>query len=168
MTINSSHANYFEMASLRVFHLLQRAHNALFRAADSTMNAAEGIRTAQLAVLFTLVRNEGLPISSIARQLGMGKSSLTGLVDRMATKGLVRREADLSDARVQRIVLEPAGLAVAKRAGAAVRRYNKGLLDPFSESEREVIARFLTHVAEQASEIVKVSNTAKRSKKEQP
>jgi DNA-binding MarR family transcriptional regulator len=158
--------------SIRVFHLLQRAHNALFRAADNTMNASEGIRTAQLAVLFTLLRTEGLPISTIARTVGMGKSSLTGLVDRMMEKDLSRREADPSDARVQRIVLEPKGKAVAKRAGSAVRRYNKGLLEPFSEPEREVIARFLIHVAENADEIVQLDTglrpKAMRSKKEKP
>lgn len=153
--------------AIRVFHLLQRAHNTLFRAADSAMNASEGIRTAQLAVLFALLRSEGLPISTIARRIGMGKSSLTGLVDRMVAKGLVRREADAEDARVQRIVLEAKGEALAKRAGTAVRRYNRALLQPFSGAEQDVIARFLTHVAESAGDIVQ-TQPASRSKKEKP
>lgn len=140
--------------AIRVFHQLQRAHNALFRAADSAMNASEGIRTAQLAVLFTLLRSEGLPISTIAKRVGMGKSSLTGLVDRMVAKDLIRREADPEDARVQRIVLEAKGEALAKRASAPVRRYNRALLEPFSELEQDVIARFLAHVADNAAEIV--------------
>lgn len=131
------------------------------------MNASEGIRTAQLVVLFTLMRSEGLPITTIARRVGMGKSSLTGLVDRMVAKGLVRREADPEDARVQRILLEPEGEALAKRASSPVRRYNKALLEPFSELERDVIARFLTHVADNASEIVQ-TQSAKRSKKDKP
>lgn len=135
------------------------------------MNASEGIRSAQLAVLFTLLKNEGLPISTIARRVGMGKSSLTGLVDRMAAKGLVRREADPEDARVQRIVLEANGEALAKRAASPLRRYNRALLEPFSELEQDVIARFLVHVADNAGEIVRaqsVKPSKRRSKKEKP
>lgn len=133
---------------LRVFHLLQRAHSALFRAADRDIRAREGVTAVQTGVLFVLSHEDGQPITAIADELNMGKSSLTGLVDRMVGAGLVRREASDHDGRVQRIFLEPEGRAMSERAGLRVQKINADLLAPFSPAEQGVIRRFLTHVSE--------------------
>ncbi|MFC3117754.1 MarR family winged helix-turn-helix transcriptional regulator [Jhaorihella thermophila] len=77
--------------SFRVFHLLQVAHSALFRAADKRSRRMAGLTTTQIAILLILRKSDGLPISALAAQLAMGKSSLTGLIDRLADKRLVER-----------------------------------------------------------------------------
>lgn len=133
---------------LRVFHLLQRAHSALFRAADRDIRAREGVTAVQTGVLFVLSHEDGQPITVIADELNMGKSSLTGLIDRMAGAGLVRREASDDDGRVQRVFLEPEGRALSDRAGLRVQQINAEILAPFSQTEQDVIRRFLTHVSE--------------------
>ena len=88
----------------------------------------------------------------------MGYSSLTGLVDRMSRRQLVRRESSTEDGRVQRVFIEPAGRETAERALLSVKRINAELLKPFSSTERRAIERFLVHVSENAAAIVAAGN----------
>jgi DNA-binding MarR family transcriptional regulator len=143
-----------KMTDPRIFHLLQRAHSALFRAADRRLQADTGLTAAQYAVLLVLSQCDGQPITAIADELRMGKSSLTGLVDRMSARGLVRREVDADDARVQRVFIAAKGQKLAQSALGDVRRINAQLLKPFSASDRKTIERFLLHVSDNAAGIV--------------
>ena len=52
---------------------------------------------------------EGWSQSELSRQLIMHRSNVTGLVDRLETRGLVKRCADAADRRKWRIVLTAAG-----------------------------------------------------------
>lgn len=144
---------------LRVFHQLQVAHSALFRAADRRTRRAVGLTTSQFAVLFVLSQSDAQPISEIAKRLSMGKSSLTGLVDRMVERGLVARIASSSDGRVTNIRLEPSGVALLAQGKEETKHFNKALLSPFNEEEQEVIQRFLTHLTDQADEIINPKTT---------
>lgn len=139
---------------LRVFHQLQVAHTALFRAADRRTRQSVGLTTSQFAVLFVLSQSDGQPISEIAKRLAMGKSSLTGLVDRMVDRGLVTRRASPSDGRVTNIHLEVSGLQLLARAKQETKHFNSALLSPFSDQEQLVIQRFLTHLVDHADEII--------------
>ncbi len=146
----------------RVFHLLQRAHSALFRAADRRLKREADISVSQQGVLFVLARQDGVPITEIADVLNMGYSSLTGLVDRMSERGLVRRETNVEDGRVQNVFIEERGRDVLARTLAEVKRINGALLDPFTTSEQQVIERFLTHVAKNAADITFEKKAAAR------
>lgn len=138
----------------KVFHLLQLAHSALFRVADTIMKKEAQVSTTQLAVLFVLTRNNGVPISLIAEQLNMGNSSITGLVDRMSKLGLLIRKVDQNDARIIKVYLLPAGEDIARSNLHVVKSINLQLLAPFSQQEQEIIGRFLLHVSKNASSIV--------------
>jgi DNA-binding MarR family transcriptional regulator len=54
-------------------------------------------------------RIEGVSQTELSRQLIMHRSNVTGLVDRLEARGLVRREAIPEDRRVYRVVLTGAG-----------------------------------------------------------
>lgn len=60
-------------------------------------------------VLCCLWEEDGLATSSIAKRLQQVGGTLTGVLDRMEERGLVRREQDLRDRRIWRIWLTPAG-----------------------------------------------------------
>ncbi len=142
------------MRQPRVFHLLQRAHATLFRAADQHLRSEEGISASQQAVLFVLVKDAGAPTTDIAARLRMSKSSMTGLIDRMVRAGLVRRRSCESDGRVQRVFVTKAGRRIVERSLPDVKTMNQRLLEPFSAPEQDTIARFLEHVADNAHDIV--------------
>ena len=135
---------------LKVFHQLQRAHAALFRAADKALRSEFGLTTTQQAILFLLLEKDAQPITSLAAQLNMGKSSLTGLIDRMVAKGLVRRESGEGDGRVVLIHIAPKGRDMAQRSLGRTKAANQYLLQPFNKQEQDVIARFLDHISDEA------------------
>ncbi len=142
------------MTDPKVFQLLQEAHSALFRAADQALRERSGLTASQQGVLFVLMKKDGVPISTIAEALKMGKSSLTGLIDRMAEKGLVRRRPSASDARSILIFLEDPGRRLVQETAPATKQINAALLEPFSPDERALVARFLRHVSTHAATIV--------------
>lgn len=139
---------------LLVFQQLQVAHTALFRAADQRTRAELGLTSSQLAVLFTLHREDGQPISKIANELAMGKSSLTGLIDRMCDRGFVRRSTSVLDGRVTNVYLEPPGQRAVEFGILETKRFNRELLAPFSLEEQDTIQRFLQHLSENADGII--------------
>ncbi|MBX9254105.1 MarR family transcriptional regulator [Desmonostoc muscorum CCALA 125] len=60
-------------------------------------------------VLCCLWQEDGLPTSSIGDKLKQVGGTLTGVLDRMEERGLVRRERDTHDRRIWRIWLTDAG-----------------------------------------------------------
>ena len=132
--------------SFRVFYSLQQAYRQLFRAADGIIKSRENIVTAHQVVLLILARNDGLKASEIAERAGLSRSRLTGLLDTLAARNLIRRSPDATDGRVQRIFLKPDGQAIIKRSTKWINRLNAELLQPFSSSEREIIEKFLQHI----------------------
>ncbi|MTH95750.1 MarR family winged helix-turn-helix transcriptional regulator [Roseibium sp. RKSG952] len=149
-------------AGLRVFHLLQVAHSALFRAADHRARQEMGLTITQIAVLIILNDRDGQPASEIATRLSMGKSSLTALIDRLCEKDLVRRRPSANDGRVTLVHLEDAGRRAAEAARIHTRHYNAALLEPFTEEEQNVIGRFLQHLAHNANAIINVPDNPSR------
>ena len=137
----------------RIFHLLQQANSRLFAAADRQLKAREGIATAHQVILFVLAQENGLASAKIANRAGMSQSRLTGLVDTLVSKGMVRREKADTDSRIHRAFITDQGTALVARTAGQVRDLNEDLLQPFSESERETISRFLKHVSETAKAI---------------
>jgi DNA-binding MarR family transcriptional regulator len=141
--------------SPRIFHLIQQANSLLFRALDRQLKAREGIVTAHQVILFVLAQEDGLPSAEIAKRAGMSQSRLTGLVDKLVSKGMVRREKADTDSRVHIVFITDQGTALVTRTAGQARGLNEELLKPFSESERDTIARFLKHVSQTAKAIGK-------------
>ena len=137
--------------TFRVFNALQKAHLAVFSAADKTLKKKEGIITAHQAILFVLYREDGLPSSEIATRIGMSKSRLTGLIDTLERKGLIRRERGVQDARQRIVFIQAEGCAVIDRTKDWANKLNERLLKDFDDDERVIIERFLQNVTSKAA-----------------
>ncbi|WP_165929073.1 MarR family winged helix-turn-helix transcriptional regulator [Shimia isoporae] len=145
----------------KIFYLMNRAYAALARAADRRTKAEADLSLAQHGVLFALTLEDGLTVSALAKMLSMGKPSVSGMVDRLAARNLVRRQKSAEDGRVVRVFMKDKGVAVVARTNPVVKQMNAELLAPFSEDEQEVIRRFLKHVAENAEEVLAVKTPQK-------
>src|SRR5881409_584232 len=66
----------------------------------------------QAHVLRLLEPGEPLPMRTLARKLGCDASNITGIVDRLEERGLVRRAAAPGDRRVRMLVVTDNGLKV--------------------------------------------------------
>ncbi|MFH8366637.1 MarR family winged helix-turn-helix transcriptional regulator [Streptomyces sp. NPDC018031] len=75
--------------------------------------------------------------------LGLAKSSLTGLVDRTAQRGLVRREPDPRDRRAARVALTAEGAGLAEAFYAETRRRMEALPAGLDEADRDRLADLL-------------------------
>lgn len=73
--------------------------------------AAHDLSLVQVRML-GILRDRRPPMQELGRRLGLGKSSMTGLVGRAEARGLVRRIPDESDGRGVRVESTEAGLAL--------------------------------------------------------
>jgi len=71
--------------------------------------AALGLTAAQVKVLLRLAPGEATPMRKLAQQLDYDASNLTTLVDRLAARGAVERQADPADRRVKALLLTAEG-----------------------------------------------------------
>ncbi|MEO3850663.1 MarR family winged helix-turn-helix transcriptional regulator [Streptomyces sp. B8F3] len=76
--------------------------------------------TPQQVQLLCALSSGAVGMSELSRWLRLGKSGLTGLVDRVERRGLVARTPDADDGRACRIALTAAGEELAGRAHAEV------------------------------------------------
>ena len=88
----------------------------LLRTADTVWNASRvfferwDLGPSQFNVLNLLLENpDGLTQTELSRQLIMHRSNITGLVDRLEKRGLVRRQEVAADRRAYQVVLTQAG-----------------------------------------------------------
>src|SRR3954447_3662997 len=63
----------------------------------------------QLKALICVVKYEGATSGQIARALGVGLSTVTGIVDRLSEQDFVPRREDLADRRITRVLPTPLG-----------------------------------------------------------
>jgi DNA-binding MarR family transcriptional regulator len=84
------------------FLFAQRAHVPL-RA------AALQLSSAQCHVLHLIEPGRPIPMRQLAESLACDASNITGLVDRLGSRGLVRRRPSATDRRVKMLDLTPTG-----------------------------------------------------------
>lgn len=69
----------------------------------------------QLKVVLILSCQDSASAQDLAHHLGVGPATVTGIVDRLVTRGLVTRGEDPHDRRVRRIRLTPRGRALTEQ-----------------------------------------------------
>ncbi|WP_407986894.1 MarR family winged helix-turn-helix transcriptional regulator [Kitasatospora sp. CMC57] len=79
-----------------------------------------------------------LPMRALAELLGCDASNITGIVDRLEGRGLVRREADPADRRVKVVVLTSEGEGAVQRIRAEITAGLPGLARLDAEGRREL------------------------------
>ncbi|GAA1004127.1 hypothetical protein Aple_086250 [Acrocarpospora pleiomorpha] len=70
---------------------------------------ASNLTMQQLKVVMTLAFLGSASGQDLARELGIGLGTVTGIVDRVVAQGLATRHEDPADRRVRRVELTPAG-----------------------------------------------------------
>jgi len=66
--------------------------------------ARGGLTPAQRSVMQALVRANGLSLKELSKNIGLAHSTVSGVVDRLEKRGLLRREVHQDDRRVTRIL----------------------------------------------------------------
>ena len=83
---------------------------------DQRLLRSFNLSTSQFAVLLLLDTEAGWRLTDVSERLLFDKSTVTRIIDRLEQHGLVRRDPDPLDRRVQRVVLTPEGLLQRERS----------------------------------------------------
>jgi DNA-binding MarR family transcriptional regulator len=101
------------------------------------------VTRSQWWVLAYLSREDGMTQSQLAEELDLGKVAIGGLIDRLEKSGLVRRDADASDRRVNRVFLEPKSQQLITRMRKISHRMNQQILANIPTGGLEAAAKTL-------------------------
>jgi DNA-binding MarR family transcriptional regulator len=128
---------------------LVRAYQA-FASFDASLHRANGtgLTVSQADVIFTLGNTPGMTCGEIGERTLITKGTLTGVIDRLADKGLVRREPVRRDGRCTRIVLTAAGERAFEAVFPEHVRKLKERFDRISPEDRVQAIRLLGQVQE--------------------
>jgi DNA-binding MarR family transcriptional regulator len=146
----------------RVLLAILSSERAIIRAMTASAEAG-GITLQQFSVLGVLSRIGPVPMNRLSDELRVTPPNITGVVDRLEKKELVRREASPGDRRrkVIRLTAKGAGLYERVRKG-----YSESLqesLDALAPEEQEALAKLMRKLAK---EIARREGTGpQRSKK---
>jgi MarR family transcriptional regulator, organic hydroperoxide resistance regulator len=97
-------------------------------------------------VLCCLWQEDGLPTSSIGDKLQQVGGTLTGVIDRMEERNLVRRERDSKDRRIWRIWLTDAGRELEIILLPVATELREEAMGGIPNQEREMFSQILNRV----------------------
>lgn len=132
---------------LPVIRELARTYQA-FSAYDAAGYTDVDLTVPQADVLFTLGNTQGLTCKQIGEKTLITKGTLTGVLDRLEAKGLIRREPLSEDRRSTRVQLTPAGERLFEREFPRQIAHLEKRLRRLTESELSEIRRALRALGE--------------------
>jgi DNA-binding MarR family transcriptional regulator len=113
---------------------LRRASRAATQHYERSFRGS-GLRGTQFSLLAVMTQTGPLPLSSLAKQTGLERTTLTRNLRLLESKGLVRVRATEADQRVRRVEMTPAGRRAAERGLPAWRSAQMGIaviLQPYN------------------------------------
>jgi DNA-binding MarR family transcriptional regulator len=108
----------------------------------------------QLKTLMCVAQQQGPTNGQIARSLGVGLSTMTGIVDRLAEQGLVVRHEDPVDRRITRVLPTPRGQELVDQLLRYRNEYITAVLAQLS-SEQLLIVEQGFHYLVDAADVVR-------------
>jgi DNA-binding MarR family transcriptional regulator len=106
------------------------------------------INPAQGRIMFVLWQNDGIPITELARQTSLDKSTLTSMLDRLEEAGFVARASALQDRRKVLVKRTEKDKAWQKVYAQVSQEMTKLFYDGFAESEVDEFEQYLRRILE--------------------
>ena len=101
---------------------------------------------AQGRILYVLWHEDGTPISELSRETGLAMTTLTGMLDRMETSGLVRRDRGDTDRRKILIFLTESAKALKDDYDEVTKEIGDIYYKGFSEEEIRQFEAYLRRI----------------------
>lgn len=113
-------------------------YNALIRSAASQLHL-----TASQAFHLISIPYDGIPMSKLAHKLGLDASTLTRNIQKLENLGLVKRNHDSYDKRVQKAVLTKQGIEIIKEIEEILLRMNNSIIEQIDLDTQESMCELL-------------------------
>lgn len=125
---------------------LRRAQVRVFNDFLETM-AEERVTPGQFGVLAVIGANPGLSQSALARAVGIERSTIVAVIDKLEERGLARRKASPVDRRSHALVLTHEGGAMLSRLKGLVAGHEKRIAEDLSAKEKALALDLLGRLA---------------------
>lgn len=119
--------------------------NAVF---DKQVGRPMTLRQVEYTLLALVNENPGGTPARLARALAVTAGNITMWIDRLVDKGLVRREASLTDRRAQHLFATPQGERLAREATGRLVQAEAMRLEALSTAERAMLVELLHKLAQ--------------------
>ena len=126
---------------------LRMAQVTVFKDFDREL-AELDITPAIFGVLEVLQHNKGLTQSRLAAAIGLDRSSLVPLLDKLEKRGLVSREASQMDRRSNHLFLTTEGRQLLGKADKRVRQHEQRILAGLSKAETKQLISLLAKIGQ--------------------
>lgn len=101
----------------------------------------------ELLTLESISKQKGLIMSTLAKELSVGFSTATGIVDRLIKKKLVIRERNHGDRRIVKVSLSQRGKEIASAYREQKKKIFKKMIEMLTESEQVSFLAVLEKIA---------------------
>ena len=119
-----------------VNYLLTTAQHSVFLKMTEKLSVFD-LTPVQYAVLYCLWENDKKSPKEIAERLKLENSTISGILERMEKKDLIKRMISKEDRRFIQIMLTEKGAVLEKDVLAAVDKVNEEVMSVFSKEECE-------------------------------
>lgn len=126
--------------------LMTRAQQVVHQQFRTRLSAL-GVTPVQYAVMSALWKEDNLTPSQIAAAISLDSSTVTGILDRLENKNLLKRMPDPNDRRALRVVLTEEGRALEKPLMQVIVECNETVMEVFTKEEQETLVRLLQRLA---------------------
>lgn len=129
----------------QIGHLIRRAHQRASAIFDTVMRDFE-VTPVQFAALAKLHDLGPTSQNLLGRMVGIDPATMFGVAGRLAKRGLVRQQPDVSDARLVLLDLTGEGRAVVEAMKGLGAEVSARTLDPLSPEEARALERLLARI----------------------
>lgn len=128
-------------------YALRRAQSAVFADFAATFaRAGEALTPGEFGLLELVARNAGLSQTNLARALGIDRSTLVPILDRLQERGILVRRRSPTDGRTHALALTASGRKAQARFARLVRAHEKRIASGLSTAEMHDLMGFLEKV----------------------
>ena len=131
---------------------LGAVRRTLRRVAGSAVND-DALTAAEREVVLLVGRRPGRPVSEVAQELGLAPNTVSTIVSRLVTRGLVVRATDPDDRRIGRLSLTATAQGSADTARARRRQVLAAALDALDPAQVEQLRVGVTALAALAEQL---------------
>ncbi|HKX11225.1 MAG TPA: MarR family transcriptional regulator [Stellaceae bacterium] len=127
-------------------YALRRAQVAVFQNFTEVVGASE-LTPGQFGVLVVIDANPGLSQTQLGNALGIDRSTVVAVIDRLETRGQVARQAAPNDRRSHALYLSDSGKTTLRRLTDRVRAHERAIARHLSAEEQARLIELLRCVA---------------------
>src|SRR6184192_3393588 len=131
-----------DVSGTHLWLVLMKAHRALERLATRSIESSE-VCLSDFGVLELLLHKGPQPVNEIGRRIELTSGAITTAVDRLESRGLVKREAHASDRRARIVRLTAAGEQQAAKIFAGHKAAMDLAASGLSKTERATLIELL-------------------------